>query len=94
MGSAIQRIMESGGATLTRALAKTRRREDHLECSGLLRLAEKVKQSGSDVNLFLSKHFKKEQVMQTWNLSKILHRRIFRLKILNRQFHLISTVSV
>ena len=28
---------------------------------------------------------------QTWNLSKILHRRIFRLKILHRQFHLIST---
>ena len=31
---------------------------------------------------------------QTWNLSKILHRRIFRLKILHRQFHLISTVLV
>ena len=31
---------------------------------------------------------------QTWNLSKILHRRIFRLKILQRQFHLISTVLV
>ena len=29
---------------------------------------------------------------QTWNLSKNLHRRIFRLKILHRQFHLISTV--
>ena len=28
------------------------------------------------------------------NLSKILHRRIFRLKILHRQFHLISTVLV
>ena len=28
---------------------------------------------------------------QTWNLSKILHRRIFRLEILHRQFHLIST---
>ena len=33
-------------------------------------------------------------VMQTWNLSKILHRRIFRLKILHRQFHLILTVLV
>ena len=33
-------------------------------------------------------------VMQTWNLSKILHRQIFRLKILHRQFHLISTVLV
>ena len=31
---------------------------------------------------------------QTWNLSKILHRRIFRPKILHRQFHLISTVLV
>ena len=31
---------------------------------------------------------------QTWNLSKILHCRIFRLKILHRQFHLISTVLV
>ena len=30
------------GKRLTRALAKTRRREDHLACSGLLRLAEKV----------------------------------------------------
>ena len=32
--------------------------------------------------------------LQTWNLSKILHRRIFWLKILHRQFHLISTVLV
>ena len=31
---------------------------------------------------------------QTWNLSKILHRRIFRLKILLRQFHLILTFLV
>ena len=31
---------------------------------------------------------------QTWNLSKNVHRRIFRLKILRRQFHLISTVLV
>ena len=31
---------------------------------------------------------------QTWNLSKNLHRRILRLKILHRQFHLISTVLV
>ena len=31
---------------------------------------------------------------ETWNLSKILHRRIFRLKILQRQFHLILTVLV
>ena len=31
---------------------------------------------------------------QTWNLSKNLHRRIFRLKILHHQFHLISTVLV
>ena len=31
---------------------------------------------------------------QTWNLSKNLHRRIFRLKILHRQFHLILTVLV
>ena len=60
MESARRRIMESGGATLTRALAKTRGREDHLECTGLLRLAEKVKQSDLDVNLFFSKHFKKE----------------------------------
>ena len=34
------------------------------------------------------------EYFQTWNLSKILHRRIFRLKILHRQFHLISTVLV
>ena len=34
------------------------------------------------------------QSVQTWNLSKKLHRRIFRLKILHRQFHLISTVLV
>ena len=33
-------------------------------------------------------------IMQTWNLSKNLHRRILRLKILHRQFHLISTVLV
>ena len=33
-----------------------------------------------------------ESGRQTWNLSKILHRRIFRLKILHRQFHLILTV--
>ena len=33
-------------------------------------------------------------LMQTWNLSKNLHRRILRLKILHRQFHLISTVLV
>ena len=32
--------------------------------------------------------------LQTWNLSKNLHRRIFRLKILHHQFHLISTVLV
>ena len=57
MGSAIQRIMESGGATLTRALAKTRRREDHLECSGLSRLAEKVRQSDLHVNLFCFQTF-------------------------------------
>ena len=31
---------------------------------------------------------------QTWNLSKNLHRRIFRLKILHRQYHLISTFLV
>ena len=31
---------------------------------------------------------------KTWNLSKILHRRIFRKQILHRQFHLISTVLV
>ena len=31
---------------------------------------------------------------QTWNLLKILHRWIFRPKILHRQFHLISTVLV
>ena len=34
------------------------------------------------------------QLRQTWNLSKNLHRRIFRLTILHRQFHLISTVLV
>ena len=38
-------------------------------------------------------HIPKEQD-QTWNLSKILHRRIFRLKIIHRQFHLISTVLI
>ena len=70
MGSAIQRIMESGGATLTRALAKTRRREDHLECSGLLRLAEKVKQSGLDVNLFLFQTFQERKSPAT--LSKVV----------------------
>ena len=32
--------------------------------------------------------------IQTWNLSKNLHRWIFRLKILHRQFYLISTVLV
>ena len=37
---------------------------------------------------------KKLAINQTWNLSKILHRRIFRLKILHRQFHLILTVLV
>ena len=31
---------------------------------------------------------------QTWNLSKILYPRIFRLKILHHQFHLILTVLV
>ena len=31
---------------------------------------------------------------QTWNLSKNIHRRILRLKILHYQFHLISTVLV
>ena len=31
---------------------------------------------------------------QTWNLSKILHRWIFRLKILQGQFHLIVTVLI
>ena len=31
---------------------------------------------------------------QTWYLSKNLHHRIFRLKILHRQFHLTSTVLV
>ena len=34
------------------------------------------------------------QLHQTWNLSKNLHRWIFRLKILHRQFYLISTVLV
>ena len=34
------------------------------------------------------------RIRQTWNLSKNLHRRILRLKILHRQFHLISTVLV
>ena len=33
-------------------------------------------------------------ITQTWNLSIILHRRIFRLKILHRQFHQISKVLV
>ena len=33
-------------------------------------------------------------IRQTWNLSKNLHRRIFGLKILHHQFHLISTVLV
>ena len=32
--------------------------------------------------------------LQTWNLSKILHCRIFRLKILHHQFLIISTVLV
>ena len=39
-------------------------------------------------------HFKGPDWTQTWNLSKILHRRIFRPKILHRQFHPISTVLV
>ena len=34
------------------------------------------------------------RITQTWNLSKILHRWIFGLKILHHQFHLISTVLV
>ena len=34
------------------------------------------------------------KLKQTWNLSKIWHRQIFRLQILHRQFHLISTVLV
>ena len=38
--------------------------------------------------------FRLEYLDQTWNLSKNLHRRIFRLKILHRQFHQISTVLV
>ena len=33
-------------------------------------------------------------ILQTWKLSKNLHRRIFGLKILHHQFHLISTVLV
>ena len=43
-------------------------------------------------------HSKTISIIQTssqpWNLSKILHRRIFRLKISHRQSHLISTVLV
>ena len=34
------------------------------------------------------------EAFQTWNLSKNLHSRILRLKILHRQFHLISTFLV
>ena len=37
---------------------------------------------------------KRRRPFQTWNLSKNLHRRIFRLEILHRQFHLISAVLV
>ena len=62
--------MESGGATLTRALAQTKRREDHLECSGLLRLVEKVKHSDLDVNLFCFQTFQKIKSPET--LSKVV----------------------
>ena len=50
MGSARKALKDGFGATLTRALAKTRRRREELECSGLLRLAEKVSWSDLDVN--------------------------------------------
>ena len=66
MGSAKQRKMERDGATLTRALAKTRRGEDHPECFGLLRLAEKVKQSG----LFCFQTFQERKSLET--LSKVV----------------------
>ena len=42
--------------------------------------------------MWLHDHFHKKY--QTWNLSKIFHCRIFRLKIVHRQFHLILTVLV
>ena len=48
---------------------------------------------GKQVSIIIYKLLSSIQ-MQTWNLSKILHRRIFRLKILHRQFHLILTVLV
>ena len=40
------------------------------------------------------KHQPLSMIIQTWNLSKNWHCRIFRLKILHHQFHLISTVLV
>ena len=48
----------------------------------------------SDPKLTKLNFSKLQRERQTWNLSKILHRRIFRLKILYRQFHLILTVLV
>ena len=48
--------------------------------------------ASTDARSFFLHHYHHSQ--QTWNLSKNLHRRIFSLKILHRQFHLISTVLV
>ena len=45
-------------------------------------------------NIFESGLWPQPVWTQTWNLSKNLHRLIFRLKILHRQFHLILTVLV
>ena len=49
---------------------------------------------GDDDELLVLMVMMEVMVGQTWNLSKNLHRRIFRLKILHRQLHLISTVLV
>ena len=46
------------------------------------------------LNQLCVKHSRRGSHKQTWNLSKILHRRIFRLKILHRQFDLILTLLV
>ena len=57
--------------------------------SKMITLQRKQNYSHWCVNISLSSsHY------QTWNLSKTLHRRIFRLKILHCQFHLILTVLV
>ena len=50
--------------------------------------------SAKTMKVFSKLDFLSVGCKQTWNLSKNLHRRILSLKILHRQFHLISTVLV